>query len=312
MSNNLELSFIIPALNEERNIQRTINAIKKAVGNQSHEIIVSDNGSEDRTAEMARDSGARVISDGEATIASLRNAGAKVATGSLLVFIDADVQLEADWLRALKQEMIIWPADNLIVTGNTCLVPSGSSFIQRNWFAKLTKTATNYINSGHLITSREMFDRIGGFNENLKTAEDYDFCQRAKDNGGQLVKAMSLKAYHHGYPRTLWAFCAREAWHGREDFLSLEKLIKSKTAIASIINALLLSGSLITYLTSQNTILALNFFFGSVTLCLLLTDLKFGKDSPINFLKTTLCFELYLLSRAFSIFYRQIRPSQRR
>jgi glycosyltransferase involved in cell wall biosynthesis len=312
MSQNLKLSFIIPALNEESNIDRTIGSIKKAVGNESHEIIVSDNGSEDRTAQVAKGLGANVIVNGEATIAGLRNAGAALAKGNVLIFIDADVGLAEDWLLNLKQAIANWPTDKLLVTGSTCLVPAESSFIQRNWFAKLTMTATNYINSGHLIVTREMFDRIDGFDNRLKTAEDYDFCQRAKKNGGKLEKSPAIKAYHYGYPSTLRAFCSREAWHGREDFSTLKQFTSSKTAIASVINALLLAASLITYLVTLDAILAMAFIFASFALCTLLTGLKFGNDSLNGLIKTAICFELYMLSRAFSVFYLKERPEKRR
>ncbi|GBO90153.1 glycosyltransferase [Marinobacter salsuginis] len=311
MSSNVELSFIIPALNEEKNIGNTIHSIHKATGSQACEIIVCDNGSKDRTIEIAESLHATVIVDKFATIAGLRNAGVKNATGAVLVFIDADVQLAEDWLQNLELEIEKWPQDRLIVTGSTCLIPSTSSFVEKNWFAKLTRTATNYINSGHLIVSREMFEKIGGFDQTLKTAEDYDFCQRAKDSNGRLMEAQSLKAYHYGFPTTLWAFCSREAWHGREDFSSLRKFARSKTAITAALNITFLSLSLITYALTFNVFATLVFLFLSIILSLTLTGLKFGMDSPGKFLKTTICCELYLLSRAFSVFYRQTRPSQR-
>jgi len=306
-----EISFIIPALNEEQNIQHTISSIKKAAGSHTHEVIVSDNGSDDRTTEIARAAGAIVIVNEAATIAGLRNAGAKLASGSVLVFIDADVQLAEDWLQNLKQEMEGWPQDNLIVTGSTCLVPPGPSFVQINWFAKLTKTGTNYINSGHLVVSREMFDRTGGFDEKLKTAEDYDFCQRAKSKGAKLEKAPNLKAYHYGYPITLRAFCSREAWHGREDCSNLKKFIRSRTALASTANSLLLSSSLVAFALTQKTILPAIFLFSSLSFCFLLSWKKFGKDSLKNMIKTSICFELYLLSRTSSLFYKKHRSPRR-
>jgi len=311
MSNNVELSFIIPALNEEKNIENTIHSIKKAIGDLSSEIIVCDNGSKDRTVQIAESSGATVIIDKLATIAGLRNTGARNASGSVLVFIDADVRLAEDWLQNLEPEIEEWPQDRLVVTGSTYLVPTASSFVETNWFSKLTRTATNYINSGHLIVTREMFDRIAGFDETLKTAEDYDFCQRAQNANGKLVEAQSLKAYHYGFPSTLWAFCSREAWHGREDFSSLKKITHSKTAIAAVFNVIFLSLSLITFLLTFDAIPALVFLLLSIILCLILTGLKFGSDSPDKFLKTTICCEFYLLSRAFSVFYRKTRPSQR-
>src|SRR5689334_23582957 len=91
----LKISFVIPAFNEERLIGETLHHVKQgaeALENRgwSCEIIVCDNNSTDRTAEIARATGATVVFEPINQIARARNRGAAAATGDWLVFVDAD------------------------------------------------------------------------------------------------------------------------------------------------------------------------------------------------------------------------------
>ncbi|MFO1043815.1 MAG: glycosyltransferase [Planctomycetaceae bacterium] len=90
------LSFVIPALNEERNIARTLEQFAQIGTDVSYEVIVADGGSTDKTVEISRQLGANVYIDTAVhkTIASGRNLGASHARGEILVFCDADTQLK--------------------------------------------------------------------------------------------------------------------------------------------------------------------------------------------------------------------------
>ncbi|HUH90611.1 MAG TPA: glycosyltransferase family 2 protein, partial [Lysobacter sp.] len=90
------ISFIVPAHDEQRLIADTLEAIHAAacgVGlgiERDYEIVVVDDASTDRTAEIAIDHGARVVHVSHRQIAATRNAGAREARGDFLFFIDAD------------------------------------------------------------------------------------------------------------------------------------------------------------------------------------------------------------------------------
>src|SRR5215510_10727190 len=86
------ISFIIPAYNEEQLLGRTLKAIDQAARplGEPVEVIVADDASTDRTAAIAREHGAHVVSVKCRQIAATRNAGARRAHGDLLVFVDAD------------------------------------------------------------------------------------------------------------------------------------------------------------------------------------------------------------------------------
>ena len=91
----VDLSVVIPAWNEAESLEETVDSISGALrANEAHglawEIIVCDNASTDDTPEIARRAGARVVYEPERGIAAARNAGARVARGEWLLFIDAD------------------------------------------------------------------------------------------------------------------------------------------------------------------------------------------------------------------------------
>ena len=87
------ISFIIPTLNEEKYIGKTLDYISKYTG--EYEIIISDTNSPDRTVDIARGYADNILihsREGKRlTIAAGRNLGASVAKGDFLVFLDADI-----------------------------------------------------------------------------------------------------------------------------------------------------------------------------------------------------------------------------
>ena len=86
----IEISIIIPTLNEEENIERVIKSIKKILSSQSYEIIVVDGYSSDNTVKKAIENGAIVIYDKKGKGSALRK-GFDKAKGDILISMDADL-----------------------------------------------------------------------------------------------------------------------------------------------------------------------------------------------------------------------------
>lgn len=95
-------SFIIPALNEEACIAACIQSIQ-AQGEARYEIIVVDNGSTDRTVEIANQMGCVVVTEQKPGLSHARNRGAEIAQGDIICFIDADCMLSKNWLQAAQR-----------------------------------------------------------------------------------------------------------------------------------------------------------------------------------------------------------------
>lgn len=87
----------MPAFNEEKWLPATLASIHAAARSLGleYEIVVADDASTDATAALATQGGARVVAVENRQIARTRNAGARVARGERLVFVDADTRVDA-------------------------------------------------------------------------------------------------------------------------------------------------------------------------------------------------------------------------
>ncbi|MDR3460585.1 MAG: glycosyltransferase [Verrucomicrobiae bacterium] len=106
----MRISIVVPAFNEEKLLGETLAQIKLAGGafaqiGWESELIVCDNNSHDRTAEIARAAGATVVFEPVNQISRARNSGAAAATGDWLVFVDADSHPGAELFADLAKEI---------------------------------------------------------------------------------------------------------------------------------------------------------------------------------------------------------------
>lgn len=236
--NKFDLSFIIPALNEAEHIGGVLDAISEnAYGRFKFEVIVVDNGSTDRTIEISKKRGAACLKVPGCTISTLRNIGANNAHSDILVFLDADVYLGKDWGEQIRPFIEKLCNQTNIVTGSFYGISEGNNWIERIWFApRTTQKEVKYINGGHLILHKSLFKQIGGFDPELETGEDYEFCARAREMGALIENNPGLKVIHAGYPKSIKKFFGRERWHGRGDYKSLRTTFFSIPALISLMN----------------------------------------------------------------------------
>jgi glycosyltransferase involved in cell wall biosynthesis len=299
------LSFIIPAFNEKNFISNTLKQLHNFAPKCPYEVIIVDNGSTDNTREIAQSFNDTVLTCPEGTIAAVRNHGVSKSKGNILVFLDADVELTLEWQNNITGVINQIIEEQLLITGSRCLAPETSNIINNSWFNILSiSTSNNYINSGHLITSKVLFDEISGFNETLKTAEDHDFCVRAKQAGAKIRPTPSLKVIHYGYPATIGEFIKRERWHGREDFKTIDSTFKSKIALITLFHLCLLSLTLI-QIISTGLLQGIIFYILSMILITIpLTLYKFKELKLESIIKTSLMHYFYIIGRTLSFFDR--------
>lgn len=297
---DVQVTFVIPAYNEERYLPSVLGAIKSYVGQFSYEIILVDNGSSDNTVSIAAANGARILVDSSKSIGGLRNLGAGAARGKYLVFLDSDVVLRSSWekefLRVLKELEL----NSRVITGSRYGVRDHPGWIEKHWFLPMTLEKANYINAGHLIVSRDVFTQVGGFDESLRTGEDYELCMRAKSQGVAIINDPKLEVIHEGYPKTLWAFVKREKWHGGQDFVSLRSFRNSWPAIAAVIywTIALTSVGLAIHYSSPGI-----FFVGfcvMTSLCYL-TALKKRSQYKLSLVPYLLIYHIYFFARGLSL-----------
>ncbi len=177
------LSIIIPTLNEENYLPSLLDSIKEQDFDGEYEIIVADAGSEDKTIEIAKGSGCKVVKGGLPAIG--RNEGAKKSSGDLLLFLDADVTLPKGFIEKTLKE---FKERNLDVA-TFCLEPKTKRRAKKflfnffyNWpilvFEKLLAHGSQAI-----LTKKDIFQKLGGFDEEIKFSEDHSFVRKSKKIG---------------------------------------------------------------------------------------------------------------------------------
>jgi glycosyltransferase involved in cell wall biosynthesis len=169
----LILSVVIPAHNEERRLPATLAALGRALaetGIASHEVIVVDDGSIDRTAALAAETGARVVLSGARNIGATRNIGARAATGQYLLFLDADTLPTAAALRAAVEALEAGAAVGGAPLAWDVPVNLFGRVSIRLWnlFSRLTRLPAG----GFLFARRDRFLEVGGFDERYFVSEE--------------------------------------------------------------------------------------------------------------------------------------------
>lgn len=306
MSSEVQISFIIPTYNEEADIKDVLDSIHWFAQNWRFEIILADNGSTDRTTSIAEKAGAIVLQNADQTIAGLRNLGAGAAKGPVLVFLDGDVLLTGDWQENFPK---IWEElvgqEKKLVTGSRCGLDFSPCWIERYWFGPMVSEGgnQNYINSGHLIISRKLFFDLDGFDGNLATGEDFEFCRRARKNGAVVRNNPKLHVVHRGYPKNIFSFMKREMWHGKQDVMSIYDIKESKVAVTSLVFAfflIVLPGFAILFAPSFIIVV---FSLVISQIIALLSGIRRSVRFSSNPLASYFLYNFYFLARAFSLFY---------
>ena len=191
-------SIIVPAYNEARLLPRLLESIEIAAiryGRDDVEIIVADNFSTDDTRVIAESMGARVVSISKRRIAAARNGGAKVASGEVLCFIDADSALHPETFFAINKAM----HDDRFIAGATGIYLERLSLgLLVTYLMMLPLMLVTGMDTGVVFCRREDFDAVGGYNEDLFFAEDVAFLQALKRRGAakgqRLTRLSGVKA----------------------------------------------------------------------------------------------------------------------
>jgi glycosyltransferase involved in cell wall biosynthesis len=179
----VKISIVVPAFNEECLLGDSLVQIKAAANaftkiGWQFELIVCDNNSTDRTAEIARAAGATTVFEPINQIARARNSGAAAATGDWLVFVDADSQPSAELFADVAGQ----------INSGHCLAGGATIRLDEKYFTPgLVTCIWNSISRSFKILAGSfifcdaaVFRKIGGFSNELFAAEELELSRRLK------------------------------------------------------------------------------------------------------------------------------------
>ena len=177
------LSFIVPAHNEEHELPLTLQKIHEAAraDGRSYEVIVVDDSSTDATSAIARQHGARVVSVGCRQIAAVRNAGARIARGEVLFFVDADTQIARGHISGGIEALASGSSGGSARLKLDAQVPVWARVFLAVFSALYF--GSNLGVGAFIFTRRETFRAAGGFDEQYFAGEELYLTQALKKHG---------------------------------------------------------------------------------------------------------------------------------
>lgn len=173
----IRFSLVIPAYNEALLLPRLLDTVDAARrryrgGAGAIQVIVADNASTDKTADIAKARGCELARVEKRVIAASRNGGARAARGELVCFIDADCTIHPQTFNAIDEAM----GRDEVVGGATGVRPERwSPGLVATWLVFLPGVLATGMDAGVVFCRRSDFEEIGGYNEALDYAEDVAF-----------------------------------------------------------------------------------------------------------------------------------------
>jgi len=182
------LSIIIPALNEEGNIEECLKSLdEQDLDRSEYEILVVDGDSTDRTREIACIYADKVILQRSEGIGGARRDGVEASKGDILVFTDADTVHDRHWLRVISENL-----KNYDVSTGPILFYHGNykSNLLRLWrkiYILFHLFDFYWLIGSNMAIRREVYQRIGG-HSNISILEDFDISVKTFKEGDVLSK----------------------------------------------------------------------------------------------------------------------------
>jgi glycosyltransferase involved in cell wall biosynthesis len=208
----MTVSVIIPTYNGAHKIPNILNALAQQT-TQDFEVIVVIDGSTDDTMAVLRSlpvafQELRIIKQPNGGRAKVRNKGAAAAQGNLLIFFDDDMRPNPEAVRQHTTHHAAHPGT--ILTGGQIeeITPGMPDFVRfkaglsRKWSQDMPQPGKPlskdniFLTAANFSIAKSTFETLGGFDERLTDAEDYDLAVRAAQHGIELFADPGILAWH--------------------------------------------------------------------------------------------------------------------
>jgi glycosyltransferase involved in cell wall biosynthesis len=204
----MRISFVVPTYNSAR----TLDACLESLREQLHpdvEVIVVDNGSTDNTTEIAARHADHVSQWGPERSAQ-RNRGTEASTGDVVVYIDSDMVLEPNIATQIEAAFVAEPLTGALIIPERSF---GDGFLARcRELEKALYVGDEAIESPRAFR-RSVIELLGGWDERLTAAEDWDLADRAR--AVTAVGRIEAYIWHDEGRIQLRAMFAKKRYYGR-------------------------------------------------------------------------------------------------
>lgn len=210
------ISVVVCAYNEEKDLPACLTAItSQNYPKEKYELVVVDNNSTDKTAEIAKSFGARVVNEERQGNTYAVSKGTKSAVGDIIAMTDADSVVSSNWLETIEG---IFKDEKIVAATGTANVKTKSKFFdwlsEEFWelFVKFNfLLGKPHITGFNLIIRRSALEKIGGIDEKFTMSPDIDLGLRISKVGkvvftNKLKVVTSMRRWENNPLKTLWTY----------------------------------------------------------------------------------------------------------
>lgn len=259
------IAFVIPVRNDAVRLRRCLDSIvRNHYPRTSIEVLIVDNESTDGSGEIAQAYADAVIRLAGSSVAALRNIGARETRAPFIAFVDADHEIDRDWIAAAVATL---SEPGVGAAGFPYETQPNANWVQRFYdtmrHRPLSRQPVSWLGSGNLAVKRECFDAVGGFRETLIACEDVDLCNRLVGAGTSIIADPRMRSTHYGDPDSLRSLFLGELWRGRDNlrvtFSGPRTLRHLRSALVPIADLICVAGGIVT-LIGGYPLIALSLF----------------------------------------------------
>lgn len=259
MSDRPFCSVVIPAFNEEQHIEASLSSlVNQSYPRDRYEIIVVDNGSTDRTSEIASAHADLIISKPDGNVGAVRNFGIANASGEVIICTDADCVVTSDWIGTGVTLLEKHPQHAF---GGGLRPRENARWIEKYWILNESGRSTQQraLMGSSIFMWKRNLEQLGDFSETMTSGEDTDLYERALANGVEVTISPELSVAHLGCPETPRDFITRQIWHSENYIPDFRNSLKDKVFWLTSIFLVCLTGALFSVFTA-------NYFFAALLL----------------------------------------------
>jgi glycosyltransferase involved in cell wall biosynthesis len=228
LQNYPRVSVVVCAYNAERTIDQCLASLA-VLNYPDYEVIVVNDGSRDRTREIAKSYDyCRIIDQPNKGLSVARNVGAEAAMGEVIAYTDSDCVADADWLTYLVAKM---EASNLVACGGPNFPPPEDSLVPAAvavapggpTHVLLSDETAEHIAGCNMAFRRKELLQLGGFDPVYRAAgDDVDICWRFQDAGYTIGFSPAAVVWHFRR-NTVAAYCKQQRGYGKAEALVYSK-----------------------------------------------------------------------------------------